>query len=61
MLSSYPNPQEFRFNTKGEYHDFPTTPVMRRKKMIKRESGPGMVCPSCGLTRSAMNKCDCNS
>jgi hypothetical protein len=55
------NFKEFRYNKNMEYHNNPPTNVIRFKKAIKKESGPGSLCPSCGLTRSRMNKCECNS
>jgi hypothetical protein len=52
---------DYRYDRGGEYHNIPSTPKMLRKKAIKRSSGFGSVCPSCGIARSRSNKCECNS
>lgn len=31
------------------------------KRVVKRSTPQNKVCPSCGVTRSASNKCECNS
>jgi|tagenome__1003787_1003787.scaffolds.fasta_scaffold10731884_1 hypothetical protein len=62
MALTQPGP-EYRFFTKtGEYNNRPALPHHpRRAKNLRTEAGPGKVCPGCGLTRSVMNKCECNS
>lgn len=51
---------DYRYNTKSEYHNEPTTTNFFRKKTIKRETTSTRRCPSCGLLRSSNNKCFCN-
>jgi hypothetical protein len=53
---------DYRYNTKGDYHnDDPSEGKPLRRKEIKRSSGYGTKCPSCGISRSRSNKCECNS
>lgn len=62
MLSQYPikGKVDFRYNRKGEYHNLPASNIYPRKKG-KGDTKLGKLCPSCGMTRSLSNKCECNS
>jgi hypothetical protein len=54
--------REFRYNNKGEYHNnINTAQHPFAKKSVKRQTNHNKICPSCGIQRSAMNKCECNS
>lgn len=51
---------DYRYNVKGEYHNFPSASKPFRKAS-KQDPKRGRVCVGCGLVRSVTNKCDCNS
>jgi hypothetical protein len=54
--------RDYRYNQTGGYHNDPTQQGGHGyKRATKRQSGPGKLCPGCGLQRSRMNKCECNS
>jgi hypothetical protein len=60
--------KQFDFNysrEEGRYRrSVPSTfPTYLRKKKVStdRSNLRGKVCPSCGITRSMTNLCDCNS
>lgn len=60
-LSQYPK-QDYRYFTSGEYSNRAPKPrVIHKGEATKTSSGLGKVCPSCGITRSKSNKCECNS
>lgn len=63
MSLTHLNFEEFRYNQKGEYHNEPKSNPTHpfNKKPIKRFTPNNTICPSCGLTRSRANKCECNS
>lgn len=53
---------DFNYNNKGEYkRPSPTSQHPFAKKSLRREGASKRICPSCGLLRSATNKCECNS
>lgn len=52
---------DFRYNKSGEYHNDPPQDSPIRRKSVKKLSGYGTICPSCGISRSRSNKCECNS
>jgi len=53
---------DFRFNRSGEYHNDPSVAKpFRKATKADRNDLRGKTCPSCGVTRSMMNKCECNS
>jgi len=54
---------DYGYTKEGTYHIVVPggTPTLRRKQSTDRNDLRGKKCPSCGLTRSMMNKCDCNS
>lgn len=52
---------DFTYNRIGTYKKPLPSLHPYNKKRIKRETTYNKVCPSCGLTRSAMNLCECNS
>lgn len=54
--------KNFRF-IKDEYTARSAQPPnhFRKKVATDRNDLRGKTCPSCGLKRSMMNKCDCNS
>lgn len=62
-LSSNVNDREFKFRRSGTYTNQGPLPRPRHKMRYgpRRDAGTGPVCPSCGLTRSCANRCDCNS
>jgi hypothetical protein len=55
--------KDFDYRTRSGVYTtpLPTSTIIKRRKAIKRDSGIGSICPGCGLTRSSMNKCECNS
>ena len=53
---------DFSYSRNGTYRrPEPSDHPYRRKARTDRTDLRGKVCPSCGLTRSMMNLCDCNS
>jgi hypothetical protein len=66
-VSTYTTPSgvtnsDYRYNQSGTYHNNPTQQGGHGyRKATKRQSGPGKVCPGCGLQRSRANRCECNS
>jgi hypothetical protein len=52
---------DYRYLRNGEYTDEQFDRKLLRRKEIKRSSGFGTVCISCGISRSRSNKCECNS
>lgn len=55
--------KDYEYRTRSGIYTTPLPPsnLVYRKKKINRDSGLGGVCPGCGLTRSKLNKCECNS
>jgi len=51
---------DFSYNRIGTYLRPSPSLHPYNKKMIKRSTTYNKVCPSCGLVRSANNKCECN-
>jgi len=52
---------DYRFVPDGTYTDRNSRPFSFGKKGSEGKVRKGTVCPSCGMVRSVMNRCDCNS
>lgn len=55
--------QDYEYRTRSMVYTTPLPPtnIIRRKKAIRRDSGLGSICIGCGITRSKLDKCECNS
>lgn len=56
--------RDFYYDKGMNYRRFtPSTfnPIRHKKQSTDREDLRGKLCPSCGITRSMTNKCECNS
>jgi len=52
---------DFRFMKDGAYTDRAAIPRTIRRTGTAGTIRSGKTCPSCGMKRSVMNKCECNS